>query len=236
MTPVPESSCPEWNWKMDLARMDLPGRIERLRAQLGGAGCDALLVSNLSNVRYLTGFSGSAGVVLVREDDAVLITDGRYATQVQRELAASGAEARAVALRADEQPELLGELAKDVVRLGLEAEDITWAKERRWSETWAAGIDLVATSRLVEGLRERKDGGEIARIAAAAAIADRPWPTCRGCWPRHPTEAEVAIALDAEMRRLGADEPAFETIVAAGPNGAEPHHRPTSRPVGRARW
>ena len=217
----------------ELPRMELPGRIERLRAQLGGAGCDALLVSNLSNVRYLTGFSGSAGVVLVREDDAVLITDGRYATQVQRELAASGAEARAVALRADEQPELLGELAKDVVKLGLEAEDITWAKERRWSVTWAAGIELIATSRLVEGLRERKDGGEIARIAAAAAIADQALAKRAGdCWPSHPTEAEVAIALDAEMRRLGADEPAFETIVAAGPNGAEPHHRPTSRPVG----
>ncbi len=196
------------------------------------AGCDALLVSNLSNVRYLTGFSGSAGVVLVREDDAVLITDGRYATQVQRELAASGAEARAVALRADEQPELLGELAKDVVKLGLEAEDVTWAKERRWSETWAAGIELIATSRLVEGLRERKDGGEIARIAAAAAIADRALANVQGLLAGRPTEAEVAIALDAEMRRLGADEPAFETIVAAGPNGAEPHHRPSSRPVG----
>ncbi len=148
--------------KMDLANMDLAGRVDRLRAQLGGAACDALLVSNLSNLRYLTGFSGSAGLLMVREDEAVLVTDGRYKTQVQRELEASGANARAVALRADEQPELLGQMVEGVARLGLEAEDVSWAKQRRWAETWTAGTELVATSGLVERLRERKDEGEIA--------------------------------------------------------------------------
>jgi Xaa-Pro aminopeptidase len=216
----------------ELPQMELPARIRRLRAQLDGAGCEALLVSNLLNVRYLTGFSGSAGLLMLRADDAVLVTDGRYDTQAQRELAASGAEARAVALRADEQPQLLGQLAKGVAQLGLEAEDVSWAKQRRWSETWAAGIELVATSWLVEGLREHKDSGEIARIAAAAAIADQALASVQAMLAEGPTEAEVAIALDAEMRRLGADEPAFETIVAAGPNGAEPHHRPSSRRVG----
>jgi Xaa-Pro aminopeptidase len=219
--------------RMDLARMDLAGRVDRLRAQLGGAACDALLVSNLSNLRYLTGFSGSAGLLMVREDEAVLVTDGRYKTQVQRELEASGADARAVALRADEQPGLLGQLVKGVARLGLEAEDVSWAKQRRWAQTWAAGTELVATSGLVERLRERKDEGEIARIAAAAAIADQALANVQALLAEFPTEAEMAIALDAEMRRLGADEPAFETIVAAGPNGAEPHHRPTRRRIGR---
>ena len=216
----------------DLPQMGLPGRTGRLRAQLGGATCDALLVSSLANVRYLTGFSGSAGLLLVLPDDAVLVTDGRYKSQVQRELAASGAEARAVALRADEQPELLGQLAQGVAKLGLEADHVSWAQQRRWAQTWAAGIDLVATSGLVEGLRERKDDGEIARIATAAAIADEALARVQGMLTERPTEADFAIALDAEMRRLGADEPAFETIVAAGPNGAEPHHRPSARRVG----
>jgi Xaa-Pro aminopeptidase len=180
--------------RMDLARMDLAGRVDRLRAQLGGAACDALLVSNLSNVRYLTGFSGSAGLLMVRQDEAVLVTDGRYKVQVQRELDASGADVRAVAVRADEQPDLLGQLVGGVVRLGLEAEDVSWAKQRRWSATWAAGTELTATSGLVERLRERKDEGEIARIAAAAAIADQALANVQAMLAEHPTEAEMAIA------------------------------------------
>jgi Xaa-Pro aminopeptidase len=211
--------------------MELPHRLGRLRALLDGAGCEALLVSNLSNVRYLTGFTGSAGVLVVR-DDAVLVTDGRYATQADRELAAVGADVRVAAMRANDQPEFLGRLAQGVAKLGLEADHVSWAQKRRWSESWAAGTELIATSRLVEGLRERKDTGEIARIAAAAAVADAALANVRGMLTKGPTEVEVAIALDTEMRRLGAEEPAFETIVAAGPNGAEPHHRPSSRPVG----
>ncbi len=211
--------------------MELPGRLPRLRALLSEGGGQALLVSNLSNIRYLTGFSGSSGLLLVR-DETVLVTDGRYATQAERELTAVGADVRVVAMRANEQPEFIGQLAKGVAQLGVEADHITWSQQRRWSETWAAGIELIATSRLVEGLRERKDAGELARISAAAAIADRALANVQGMLIEGPTEVEVAIALDAEMRRLGAEEPAFETIVAAGPNGAEPHHRPSSRPLG----
>ena len=157
--------CPKWIWpkwicpKWICPKWNLAGRADRLRAQLGGAACDALLVSNLSNVRYLTGFSGSAGLLMVGAE-AVLITDGRYKTQAQRELGASGADARVVALRADEQPDLLARLVGGVARLGLEAEDVSWAKQRRWAATWAAGTELVATSGLVERLRERKDEGE----------------------------------------------------------------------------
>jgi Xaa-Pro aminopeptidase len=217
---------------MDLPVMDLSGRTGRVRVLLDGAGCDALLVSNLTNIRYLTGFSGSAGLLMVREEDSVLVTDGRYETQAERELAAVGATARVVALRSHEQPAYLSELAKGVARLGLEAEHVTWAKQRSWSESWATGVQLVATSQLVEGLRERKDAGEVARIAAAAGIADGALANVLGMLAGRPTEVEVAIALDAEMRRLGAEGPAFSTIVAAGPNGAEVHHRPTSRPVG----
>jgi Xaa-Pro aminopeptidase len=213
--------------------MELPGRIGRLRGLLEGAGCEALLVSNLSNIRYLTGFSGSAALLMVLVDDAVIVTDGRYAAQAPSELARSGAPARAEALSGSEQVALLGQLAKGLGRVGLEGEHISWARYRRWSEGWAKDVELVATSDLVEGLRVRKDAGEVARITAAARIADKALATVRPMLDEGPTEAEVALALDTEMRRLGAEEPAFETIVAAGPNGAEPHHHPSGRRIGR---
>lgn len=169
---------------------------------------------------------------MVRANDAVLITDGRYGAQAPAELARSAAPARCEVLTASEQLELLGELAKGIGRLGLEGEHISWARKRRWSEGWAKDVKLVPTSDLVEGLRERKDAGEIARIAAAAAIADKALAKVRPMLEDQPTEAEVALALDTEMRRLGAEAPAFDTIVASGPNGAEPHHHPSPRLIG----
>jgi Xaa-Pro aminopeptidase len=216
----------------DLVAMEVPGRITRLRELLEGAGCEALLVSSHSNIRYLTGFTGSAGLLMVSAEDAVIVTDGRYGAQAPAELALSRAPARAEALGGAGQMELLGQLGKGIERLGLEGEHISWARFRRWSEGWAKDVELVPTSDLVEGLRERKDAGEVARITAAAAIADSALAIVRPMLEESPTEAEVALALDTEMRRLGAEEPAFETIVAAGPNAAEPHHHPSARKIG----
>ncbi len=218
--------------RSNLPPMEVPGRIGRLRELLEGAGCDALLVSSHSNIRYLTGFTGSAGLLMVSAEDAVIVTDGRYRAQAPAELAISGAPARAEAMAAAEQMELLAGLIKGIGRLGLEGEHISWARLRRWSQGWAKDVELVPTSDLVEGLRERKDAGEIARIAAAAAIADAALASVRPMLERSPTEVELALALDTEMRRLGAEEPAFETIVAAGPNAAEPHHHPSQRRIG----
>jgi Xaa-Pro aminopeptidase len=211
--------------------MDLAGRTERARERLAGVGCDSLLVSNLVNVRYLTGFSGSAAMLLVRPDDAVLVTDGRYATQAPAELARSGTVAEVVARPAAEQLELLAELTAGLARVGLEADHITWARQRRYVRAWGRGKKLVPTTGLVEELRQRKDAGEVARIAAAASIADHAFATVGAMLDQGPTEAEVALALDTEMRRLGAEAPAFETIVACGPNGAMPHHHPSRHRV-----
>lgn len=223
---------------MGLGPMDMAGRANRLRELMGEGGCEALLVSNRSNVRYLSGFSGSAGMVLVRPDDTVLVTDGRYAAQAEREVAASGAPVRVAALWASQQLDLLGELVKGVGRVGVEADHVSWAAATAWSEGWAKDVELVATSGVVEGLREGKDAGEIARVAAAAAVADAALaavaPMLAGLTPGGPghlTEVELAVALDSEMRRLGAEGPAFETIVASGPNGAEPHHHPAARKI-----
>jgi Xaa-Pro aminopeptidase len=211
--------------------MDQAGRTKRAREAMATAGCDALLVSNLVNVRYLTGFSGSAGMLLIRPDDAILVTDGRYATQAPAELARAGAVAEVRALPAADQLGVVAELTLATPRVGLEADHITWGRQRHYVRGWARGRKLVATTGLVEGLRQRKDAGEVARIAGAAAIADRAFASVCPMLEQGLTEAEVALALDTEMRRLGAEAPAFDTIVASGPNGAEPHHRPSSRPV-----
>ena len=208
--------------------LDFGARVSRLRASIGEAACGALLVSSLANVRYLTGFSGSAGMVLVRPDDAVLVTDGRYATQAVGE--AANAPVTVEALPAAKQPGLLADLLAVLPpgkrRLGLEADHVSWGTMRRWSETWAKGAELVPTTGLVEGQRERKGPAELARLAGAAAVGDEALGRVLRLIEEGTTETELALSLEAEMRRLGAEGPAFPTIVASGPRGAEPHHRP----------
>lgn len=223
-----------------LPAQDFGARLAGLREAVWPSDYEALVVSSLANVRYLTGFSGSAGLVLVRQDDAVLVTDGRYATSASAQLARAGlagAGVRVEAVPAAKQPELLAELAAGCRSVGLEAEHVSWAQQRAWSEGWAKGAELVATSGVVERLRERKAPEELARLAAAAAVADEAFRRVlamleAGAAGRGgPSEVDVAVALEAEMRHLGAEAPAFETIVASGPGGAEPHHRPGGRRV-----
>lgn len=214
-----------------LPPMDVAGRLPRLRDRLAEEGCDALLVTNLANVRYLTGFSGSAALLLVLADEVVLATDGRYRSQSAEQLAASGVEARIEVGNAAGQQEALSAAAAGVGRLGLEAASVTWARQRAFASEWFPECELVATEGVVEALRRVKDEGEVARMAAAAAVADRALAAVRHLLAGGVTEAELALALDSEVRRLGASGNSFDTIVASGPNGAKPHARPTGRPV-----
>lgn len=213
--------------------MDVGGRIPRLRAAFGDAGCDALLVTRLVNIRYLTGFTGSAALLLVRPDDLVFVTDGRYRDQSALELGGAGVEARIrIALTAGTQKEFLQEETAGVARLGLEAAAVTWAQQRKFDGEWFPKAELVPTEGLVEELRKVKDAGEVDRMAEAARIADEALARVRHRLAEGPTEEEFALELDFEMRRGGASGPSFETIVASGPNGAKPHHRPSSRRIG----
>jgi Xaa-Pro aminopeptidase len=210
--------------------MDVASRAGRLRAVLGDAGCDALLVTSLTNVRWLTGFRGSAGRVLVLPEEMVLVTDGRYGDQALVELDGAGVEGRVMVGRnVPAQQELLATTVESVPRLGLEAEHVSWAAQQAYAGAFAAS--LVATTGLVEGLRVVKDAGEVARIEAAADIASEALERVLPLLASEPAETEFALALDTEMRRLGAEGPSFDTIVAAGPNGGFPHHRPDARRV-----
>lgn len=214
-----------------VAPADVAGRIGRLRAAMAAAGTEALLVSALANVRYCTGFTGSAGLLVVEAERATLLTDGRYRTQVVEQLAVagladavepvvSGAQGQRDALRS-----LVGGPGR---RLGVEAEHLSWASVRRWSDL-LDGAELVPTEGVVEGLRQVKDAGELAAMAVAAAVADAALAEVLPLLAPGRTEVAVARELDAAMRRLGAEDRAFETIVASGPNAAKPHARPTDR-------
>lgn len=210
--------------------MDVAGRAARLRARLPDSGCEALLVTRLANIRYLTGFTGSAARLVVLPDELVFVTDGRYRDQAAEQLAAAGVEAR-IEVSMTEQQRLLTEAASGIGRLGLEADDVSWAAQRKYAAEGFPDAELVPTGGLVEGLRLVKDEGEVARIEGAARIADEALASVRARLGEGPTEKEFGLELDYAMLRLGADDVSFETIVGSGPNGAKPHARPTGRRV-----
>lgn len=213
-----------------LPPMDVAARLDRLRPQVDAAGCDALVVTNLTNIRYLTGFTGSAAIVLVTPDELLFVSDGRYQTQSADQLAAAGVDARIEIVAADADAVVAAAAAAaGVQRLGLESQSVTWSQQRRWASDLFRSGELVPTTSMVEDLRLVKDPGEAARIRSACAIADAAIEQVRPRLLDGPTEVEFSLELDAAMRRLGAEDVSFDTIVASGPNGAKPHHRPSER-------
>jgi Xaa-Pro aminopeptidase len=193
-----------------LPEMDVASRLSKLRERFSDLEVDALLVTNLVNVRYLTGFTGSAAFLLVTEDRALLTTDGRYKFQSVEQVDAVKADVSVEVGGAKEQKEALVSLASPIMRLGLEAGNVTWSQQRRFGDDWFKA-ELIPTENAVEVLRKTKDNGEVARIARACHT----------------------FALDTEIRRLGAEGTSFDTIVASGPNGAKAHHFPSSRVIGK---
>jgi Xaa-Pro aminopeptidase len=212
--------------------MDVAGRAERLRARFEQAGIDALLVTRLPNVVYLTGFTGSSAMVLVRPDELVFVTDGRYGEQAAEQLAAAGVEARLeVRVSQAAQRDVMSEAAGGYRRLGLEAHGVTWAQQRAFAGEWFPDAELVATEHLVEDLRRVKEPAEVARIQAACTIADEALGVVAPRLRDRPSERDVALWLELEMRDRGAAGTSFDSIVASGPNGAKPHARPSDRRI-----
>jgi Xaa-Pro aminopeptidase len=216
-----------------LPEITVTGRLARLRAAFGEHEIDALVVTTLPNVRYLTGFSGSAAVLIVTEDLAVLTTDGRYRTQSAEQLQRAGAADVEITIGAGTEQRQAARAALDAAnagRIGLEAGNVTWSGQRSWADL--LGSDkLVPTANAIEALRERKDAAEIARMERAAAIADAALFEVLPLMSQGITEEHFALELDTAMRRGGAESTAFETIVAAGENSAKPHHHPGSRRI-----
>ncbi len=189
-------------------------------------GLDAILVTRLVNVRYLSGFTGSNAALLIRADDdtPVLATDGRYRTQAAQQVP----DAEIVIERAC-GPFLTGRAAAGGVRrLGFESHVVT-VEEFDSLAKEACDVELVRAAGMVEALREIKDAGEVALLRLACEAADAALTDLveRGGLRPGRTEREVGRELESLMLDHGADGVSFETIVAAGANSAIPHHRPT---------
>ena len=210
--------------------MDRRLRLDAVRDALAPRELDALLVTKRENLRWLTGFTGSAGMALVHGGQLLVVTDGRYRDQVVDELTEAGIDADIEITTSPAR--VLRAATGEVARLALEADDVSWAVAATADTDWFPAAEVVATRGLIEELRAVKSPAEVDRIEAAGAIADAALAEVIPMFAEHPTEIDIAIALESTMRHLGAEGPAFETIVASGPNSAVPHHRPTSRMIG----
>jgi Xaa-Pro aminopeptidase len=215
----------------------LAGRQARVRQTLAALKLDALVVSSLPNVRYLSNHVGSAGLLVVTGDTAHLLVDFRYEEAIR---ALQSSPAACPSLRrwpvpASYDEALLGCLVElGLQRVGFEAAHLTVS---RWNwlklalEARGTGLVLEPTTRVVEALRLVKDSGEIAVLREASArlanVAEAAFAAiCPGV-----TERQVAGVIEDAMRQAGYDRPAFDTIVASGPNAALPHHRAGDRPL-----
>jgi Xaa-Pro aminopeptidase len=201
-------------------------RAERVAERLDADGLDALLVTDLVNVRYLTGFSGTNALALVRAGgERLFVTDFRYVDQAEAEV---GTDFERVQGRQD----LLGDAAARLSgRVGFDDEHLTVGAHRRLGELVPEGVELVAAGGMVEGFRAVKDGDEIERIARAAEIVDEALGALaeRGLTGR--TERAVALDLERDLRERGAEAVAFPIIVAGGAHGALPHARPREETI-----
>lgn len=198
-----------------------------LRVALEAEGVDGLLVTHLPNIRYLTGFTGSAALLLVRADATILISDFRYAAQAPAEVAASAV------VEIDQRSvwERLGRVlaARPSGSLGIESHSLTVRDAERVGGLTRGRV--VPTAELVERLRAVKSPEEVAAIRAAAGLAQDALAEILPGIRAGQTEVEVAAALEGALRRRGSEWHPFPTIVASGPRSALPHARTSDRVV-----
>ncbi len=200
-------------------------RSDRLEQLLGERELERMLVTDLTNVRYLTGFTGTNGACICGPGVRLFLTDFRYTERAAAEV--EGWEPVTVA------KDWLGGIAERLDgKFGFEDDQMSVRTLEKLKEKLADGAEPVAAGGTVERLRQVKDDEELAAIAAASELTDEVWRWTleRGLAGRR--EREVALAAEARIRELGA-EPSFPAIVAAGPNGALPHAEPGAREIGR---
>lgn len=202
-------------------------RAERLANLVAARDLDLLLVTNLANVRYLTGYTGTNGICLVGESERIFATDFRYFERMKAQL-----QDYDVRRAKEDLLGLVGEVLEEggsgaPVKLGFDDAHLTVRLHRKLSEIVAGRAELVPAGGLVEELRAVKDAGELESIRRAAAIADETyrWLASEHGLAGH-TERAIALALERKATDLGAEDVSFPPIVAAGPNGALPHAEP----------
>jgi Xaa-Pro aminopeptidase len=201
-------------------------RRETLRSAWNAAEIDALLVSSPSNVFYLTGFSGDSSVLLVSKDRDLIISDGRFTTQLEQEC--PGLDARIRSPGQDMNAAIADVLGlAGLARVGFEAAHLTVADHEALARA-APRVALVGLTGQVEILRQIKDEDEIEAIRQAIRCAERAFQMLRAGLREGETEKDVADALEGYLRHCGATAASFPSIVAVGANAALPHARPTA--------
>lgn len=218
-----------------------------MRDAIAGLGLDALVITHLPNVRYLTNFAGTTAMLVLAREGLWFITDGRYVTEVGSLLSSPGGPSATTLVRVERTYEeaLLGVLrASGVRRVGFEAASLT-VKRLSWLEAAfgpAAGPAaltpayrglLVPTERVIERLRIRKDAHELGLLKEAACRLSRVALQVLEELRSGPSEREVARHIDDLLLAAGFERPAFDTIVASGPQSALPHARPCDRAIAR---
>ena len=203
-------------------------RVTQLAAQLPERELDALLISAPENRRYLSGFTGSAGYLLITPERSVLFTDSRYTEQ------AAGQSPHFQVVQTKPGWDWLFDVLKEtgVRRVGFESDNITVASYNRVLDALKEdeelnGLSLVATAGVTDGLRVLKDKDELVQLQKAIDASDKAMEAVCPTIAAGMTEKEVAWRMEVAMREFGADNLSFDTIVAAGPNGAMAHHMPT---------
>ena len=187
---------------------------------------DALLVSALPNIRYLTGFTGDNGLVVATPDSLTLFTDPRFTIQAAQECSCKVHVMKKGPLEAA-ATELIRK--RRYKRIGFESTRIAYDAYRRLKQALPLGAALKPLSGVIERLRMTKTVDEIARIRASVITNSKAFTKIIGSIRPGQSESQIAAELEFEMRRGGAEKAAFETIVAAGERSALPHARPTSR-------
>jgi len=201
-------------------------RVERLVSLLAKQGLDLLLITDLTNLHYLTGFTGSNGAAVVGQDRRVFITDFRYEEQIKSEIKGfdTAIADRGLFKAVSSQLESSGE-----VTVGFDGAELTVTEHKRLSQLLPKNIQLKQCDGLVSSLREVKDSVELEKIRAAAELADSLYSWIAEVGLVGKSEKSVATELEHRMRLLGATGPSFDSIVAAGPNGALPHAQPSDQ-------
>lgn len=202
-------------------------RLGGLRGRLESRGLDGFVTLHVPNLRYLSGFSGSSGLLAVRPGDAVLVTDSRYETQATEEVD----PAVDVKIARDGPFAVLGELASGwggKPRIGFEPDHLSVRAMARLEEA-APGLDWAPAEGFVEELRALKEPGEIEWMARAADVACRALEATLARVEEGASEKEITAELEYRLRLAGSEGPAFESIVAVGPRSALPHARPSGR-------
>jgi Xaa-Pro aminopeptidase len=207
-------------------------RMARVRQIVGDRGWDALLVTQMPNVFYLTGFTGSAGALVVGEEQATLFVDGRYKVQAREE---------AMGCKVQDAPAGVLDGARQYLQhrrgaiVAVEAQHLTMSQRRALGRRTPRGrkVRWVGAEGVVERLRARKDASEAVAMRAAAKLGAKVLNEVVALIRPGVRELELAAEIEYRMKRLGASGAAFETIVATGPRSALPHARPSQRKLRR---